>query len=84
MFILIVCIIVLITIFTIHYQAHFTRRGKTKAAILTAVLYTSCTFLFYENHKIAFLITFFYVSVALWSMAVIAPTMSKRWSQKVK
>lgn len=84
MFILAVCVITLITIFTLHYQSHYTRRGKTSPAIITATLYTLFSFLFYENHKIAFIFMFFYVSVALWSMAVIAPAMSKRWSQKVQ
>lgn len=71
-----------ITIAALHWQFKFSQSGQTFKTILLAIPYTIFTFQFLENHKVVFIILFFYVTIAIWSMVFVSMSMSKRWGME--
>lgn len=80
MFIIGAIIVFVITITAIHWQYKYTRTGQTWKTIAIATAYTLFSFLFYENHKLVFVATFFYVSISFWCMVVVAASNNKLWA----
>jgi len=84
MFIFWTLLITGITITALHWQFKFSKTGQTFKAFLLAVPYTIFVFQFLENHKLVFVILFFYVTIALWSMVFASMAISKQWAMDPK
>ena len=76
--------IVVITTIALHWQFKFGKTGQTFKSICIAVPYTILTFQFLENHKLLFIMMFFYVTLTLWIIVIVSMNVSKLWAMDPK
>lgn len=81
LFILLVLTVFVITLTAVHWQYKFCYSGESFKSFIVAVLFTFFAFQFRVDHKVLFIILFFYVTIAMWSMFVVSITIPKRWAK---
>lgn len=60
-----------ITVIFLHFQYEFGKEGKTKYAVLLAVIYSSITMSVPTDHKLTFL-AMMYVVIAMWLITLVS------------